>query len=97
MGILDRFRRRKKTDSTPALRLGYSCAKCGVRWDSTKMEMLYGGYGRVSGFVKPGTRNYAGRCPVCNNLYCAKCATFDAVTFHCPNCKTVLKAALHGL
>ena len=96
IGIFDRFRRRKKTGISAGVRIGYFCAKCGVRWDTAKMEMLYGGFGRVSGMIRPGSSQYAGRCPQCGNLYCARCATLDGVTFHCPNCKSTLKAALHG-
>ena len=96
MGIFDRFRKGKKVNTGARARIGYSCAKCGVRWDTAKMEMLYGGFGLVAGIVRPGSSQYAGRCPECGNLYCARCASFKGVTFQCPNCKAFLKAALHG-
>ena len=91
MGIFDRFRKGKKVNIK-----GYSCAKCGLSWDTAKMEMLYGGFGMVSSIVRPGTSQYAGRCPQCGNLYCARCASFNGVTFQCLKCKSVLKAALRG-
>jgi len=91
MGIFDIFKKKGRGGE-----IEYSCAKCGIKWDKEKMEMLFGGPGRAVGMVTPGSEGYAGRCPKCGKLYCAKCAILSGVTFQCPKCKATLKTSLHG-
>lgn len=90
MGIFDSFFKKGGGE------IEYACAKCGVRWDKEKMEMLFGGPGKIVSMVTPGSAGYAGRCPKCGKLYCAKCAISSGVTVQCPKCKSNLEASLHG-
>ncbi|GAH71419.1 unnamed protein product [marine sediment metagenome] len=90
MGIFDKLFGKKREN------IGYFCAKCGVRWNTETMEMLYGGAGLVAGMITPGSNQYTGRCPKCEKLYCARCASSKGITLQCPDCNVDLKAALHG-
>jgi hypothetical protein len=76
-----------------------SCAVCGTQWSRAIQDATRGSQAHVHGAVRTGSSQYAGTCPECRRVYCARCAhTREAglgvKISQCPDCRVDLLASL---